>query len=177
MPPGIFHQQAALMHFSDKLLRRRSLTTMNGDSQKNRWILRLLVAQGFLCMGVGVALAISTAVFVYGAIETQGRIVGYNRPSTGKPTWSCEAVFSYTDGEGTVHTKRSTGFDYSPPSAIGSSVPVLYVPGSPGRAEIRSVGRMCVVPLIFMFGGTIPIGMACVFRWLFSRQGLSRAPS
>ncbi|MEU4579910.1 DUF3592 domain-containing protein [Nonomuraea sp. ATR24] len=129
---------------------------------------------GLVLLGVGVALAVSSASFLSSAGRADGTVVDMTERITTKPrnsdghrrresVWYPTVEFSV--GGRTYTFRDSTGSN--PPSyATGESVPVAYDPGDPADARIASFSSGFLGPLIVGGLGLLftPVGAVLFVR-------------
>jgi hypothetical protein len=127
-------------------------------------------AIGLINFGVGTYFYFSTSAFLKRAITTTGSVTalqpGPSQGGTVSPT------IQFTDAEGQAHSITSS-ISTSPPSyAIGQSVQVLYEPGHPDGAIIKSFAPIWFLTILFFGVGIMPLlfGLACLIGWRVARR-------
>jgi hypothetical protein len=137
--------------------------------RRNAWI---LVVIGVALLGVAGYLGRDSVDFVARATASPGRVVALRSHSASKGSVYRPLVRFEADGGEERTFEGKTGSN--PPSyRVGEVVTVLWIPGSPEEARIRSFGDLWAAPL-----GVGAIGLLCgvlgvVFLWR-DRRGAGR---
>ena len=115
--------------------------------------------------GIGIWLYTSTRSFLEQAVSAQGNVVEV-RPGGGRDGTSYNIVFEYQDESGTTHEKVSRWASNPPTHSVGERVEVLYVPGDPSDARIRSFMSLWAGPAICGVTILFPLVFGIGFIWL-----------
>jgi hypothetical protein len=123
------------------------------------------VAIGIINFGIGAYFYSSTSAFVKRAITAPGTVTGLQGGSSGNAMMA--PIIQFTDSIGKVHSITSS-ISSSPPSyVVGQSVQVLYEPGHPDGAIIKSFASIWFLTILFFGLGILPLlfGLACLIGW------------
>ena len=129
-----------------------------------------IVGLCFLLPAIGsAALAIwfytSSSRFLSHATSVPGIVIGL-KPSTNSDGTAYAAAFEFTDATGEKRQAASSWFSNPPSYAVGDAVEVLYVPGDPKTAQLRSFGELWMGTLICSILVVPPLVASALFLWL-----------
>lgn len=121
--------------------------------QLTRLVSQVFLGVGVLLLGIGTVLA-AVNLRYSDAIEVPGTVIAHQaRTDEDGTTWAI--VVSYVDEAGRQQ-EITSNYSSSHPAAIGSQVPVQYLPGQPGSVRIATwMGKW--------FGATLTGGLGGVF--------------
>ena len=110
----------------------------------------ILGAVGVLFLIVGAVMGMGTRRFLSSAVDTQGKVVGFVKQSSGSEggtSTHAQVEYSTAAGETVTFTEKSQTFGAL---SVGSAVPVKYDPAAPKKARIATSGRLWVTVIVLV---------------------------
>jgi len=107
----------------------------------------------------------STNRFLSNAISVQGVVVDL-KPSASRDGTTYATEFEFDDEAATKH-RAVTSWSSNPPAhSVGNQVEVLYLPGDPSSARLRSFTGLWLGALICAVLTVVPLVFSAIFLWL-----------
>ena len=135
-------------------------STQNPAASLHRIGIFAMIPIGLLLLGLAVFVAWNTTAWLKRTVEAQGTVIEMLRTrDKDDGGWMYEPVVRFQTAEGKT-VQFEAGFRSSPPAyRIGASVPVVYLPEAPERAQIRGFLSLWMGPMIMAFIGLIFFGI------------------
>ncbi len=147
------------------------MATGSAQERRNAW---LVLAIGVAVIAAAIWWQRDNASFVSRATTATGRVVEL-RAHRGSKAVNYHPVVTYTPGDGPETTFEGSSGSNPPSYRIGEEVTVLWLPGHPEGARIRSFVDLWVgPPLLGVFG--VLVGVLGIFSLRRGRGGVERRP-
>jgi hypothetical protein len=135
-------------------------STKNPAASLHRIGIFVMIPIGLLLLGLAVFVTWNTNAWLKRTVEAQGTVIEMLRTrDKDDGGWMYEPVVRFQTAEGKT-VQFEAGFRSSPPAyRVGASVPVVYLPEAPERAQIRGFLSLWMGPLIIAFIGSVFFGL------------------
>lgn len=138
---------------------------------------QVMIGAGMMsCVGLGLVVVAAvqffqTRAFIRTAIVADGRVVNIESQdfSGGRFRGGYITVFTFSDATGQTHTGRTPGPSKPSTHKVGDDVIVLYPPGSPESARIRSFRTLWIIPT-FLGSIGLAVSIICPIAFVSARR-------
>jgi hypothetical protein len=143
-----------------------------------RWFPGIFLAVGLACLAGAGAAHLHRLEFEEHAVRVEARVIGLvQRRSNHGSSPVYAPVFRFTTNDGQVVRVTSSSASSPPAYEVGQTVPLLYDPGRPQRAEEITFSSRYLAPLLLLGLGLPFVGVGVAAWRLLPPQAASASTS